>query len=290
MIKIFRLVILITFTIFYVSCKKENSIGTNKLAAVNYKNVAYGSDPLQKMDIILPEGRSASATKVIIMIHGGAWSSGDKTELAQVVDSFKKRFPDYAIFNINYRLSANSSNLFPTQENDTKAAVEFIYNKKTEYLISDQWALIGISSGGHLAMLQGYKYNTPVVPKAIVSLCGPSDLTDMYQNPAGGNPLISALLVSIVGKSPTQDPQLYVNSSPVNFITATSPPTLLLYGDVDPLVTPQQAVFIKNKLQAAGVVNQNVLYTGSAHVDTWSNAIFNDAFGKIEIFLNAHVL
>ncbi|MEO6229164.1 MAG: alpha/beta hydrolase [Ferruginibacter sp.] len=288
--KTFNLAILITLTIINISCRKEHSIGTSKLAAASYTNVAYGSDPLQNMDVFLPEGRAVTTTKVIVLIHGGAWSSGDKTDMVQVVDSFKKRFPDYAIFNINYRLSANPANLFPTQENDTRAAMEFIYSKKTEYLISDKWALIGVSAGGHLAMLQGYKYNSPVIPKAIVSLSGPSDLTDMYQNPAGGSPLISALLISIVGKSPAQDPQLYFNSSPVNFITATSPPTLLLYGDVDPLVTPQQAMFVKDKLQAAGVANQNVLYVGSAHVDTWSNAVFNDAFQKIDIFLNAHVL
>ncbi len=288
--KTIKLALLVSLTIVCVSCKKEHSIATNKLAAASYTNVAYGSDPLQKLDVILPEGRSTVTTKVIVMIHGGAWSSGDKTELAQVVDSFKKKFPDYAIFNINYRLSASPANLFPTQENDVKSAMEFIYSKKTEYLISDKWALVGISAGGHLAMLQGYKYNSPVVPKAIVSLSGPSDLPDMYQNPAGGNPLISALLVSIVGKSPAQDPQLYFNSSPVNFITATSPPTLLLYGDVDPLVTPHQAVLVKDKLQAAGVANQYVLYTGAAHVDTWSTIVFNDAFGKIEIFINAHVL
>ena len=41
----------------------------------------------------------------------------------------KKRLPDYAIFNINYRLSTGISNLFPLQENDVKAALQFIFSK-----------------------------------------------------------------------------------------------------------------------------------------------------------------
>lgn len=288
--KTFHLLPVIIISVLIVSCQKENSIASNPVAAATYLNISYGSDPLQNMDIYLPENRSTSNTKVIVMIHGGAWSSGDKAELTQFVDTLKRRLPGYALFNINYRLSAPPANLFPTQENDVKAAIEFIYSKVSEYSISDKFALIGASAGGHLAMLQGYKYSSPVKPKAIISFSGPTDLVDMYNNPAGGNPILSTLLSSVVGKTPLQDPLLYNNSSPVNFITSTAPPTLLLYGDADPLVKQSQAVLVKNKLQSSAIVNQYVLYTGSAHVDTWSSLIFFDSFTKIQAFLTANVL
>jgi acetyl esterase/lipase len=223
------------------------------------------------------------------MIHGGAWASGDKTEMTQFVDSFKRRLPDYAIFNINYRLSAAPVNVFPTQENDVKTAIAFIAGKSNDYGISDKYALLGASAGGHLAMLQAYKYSSPIKPKAIVSLSGPTDLADMYTNPVGGNPLLSLLLATAVGNTLTADPQLYANSSPVNFITATSSPTLLLYGSDDALVRPEQAVFVKDKLVAANVTNQYVLYGGAGHVDTWSNSIIVDAFNKIQAFLIANM-
>lgn len=290
--KIFNLVKIIFAATLLASCGKDHSIGSNPTTtaeATSFKNVKYGSDPLQDMDVYLPGGRSTTSTKVIVMIHGGSWSSGDKTELDQFVDSLKRRLPDYAIFNINYRLSAAPLNTFPTQENDVKAAMNFIFNKKTEYAVSDRWVLMGVSAGGHLALLQGYKYNTPVVPKAIVSYSGPTDLNDMFTNPAGGNPLISALMASVIGKSPAQDPQLYITSSPVTYISATSPPTLLLHGDVDPLVSPQQPALARAKLQAAGVTNQYVLYNGTAHIDTWSNAVLFDAFNKTAAFLKANV-
>ena len=291
--KILNTLVSIAVTAILFSCQKENSIGNNNnnnLAEKTSLNVAYGADSLQKMDIYLPADRTAATTKVVIMIHGGAWASGDKTELNPFVDSIKRRLPDYAIFNINYRLADPPNNLFPAQEMDVKAAIEFIYNKRTEYVISDKYALVGASAGAHLAMLQGYKYSTPVKPKAIVSLSGPSDLTDMYLHPTGGNPLVSLLIASVLGKSPAQDPLLYTNSSPVNFIGAGSPPTLLLYGDVDPLVSPVQADLVKNKLQTAGVVNQYILYNGSAHVDTWSPAVFFDSFNRLQAFLTANVL
>ncbi len=276
---------------FFVSCSKEDSGNEpgKETVAKTMLNVSYGADPVQNMDIYLPEGRTTATTKVIIMIHGGSWAGGDKAELTPFVDTLKRRLPDYALFNINYRLSATPNNVFPTQENDVKAAIESIYGKKSEYLISDKFVLMGASAGGHLALLQGYKYTSPVKPKAIVSFAGPTDLNDMFTNPAGGNQLISLLLASAIGKTPAQDPALYTNSSPVNFVGATSPPTLLLYGDVDPLVRPAQAILLKDKLQAASVPNEYFLFANTAHVDTWTNLVFYQSFEKVQAFITANV-
>ena len=282
----------VLLSMLFTSCSKEDSTDDtdNSVIAKTMLNVSYGSDLLQNMDIYLPEGRATATTKVIIMIHGGSWASGDKAELTPFVDTLKRRLPDYALFNINYRLSASPNNLFPTQEMDVKAALESIYGKRSEYLISDKFVLIGASAGGHLALLQGYKYTSPVKPKAIVSFAGPTDLNDMFTNPAGGNPVLSLLLASAIGKTPSQDPVLYTSSSPVNFVGSTAPPTLLLYGDIDPLVRPAQAVLLNEKLQAAGVIHDYLLFPRTAHVDTWTNAVFYESFAKVQAFLTANVL
>lgn len=270
------------------SCKKKDSTD-NTVAASTQLNVSYGTDPQQKMDIYLPAGRSTATTKVMVMIHGGAWTAGDKSDFAAQVDTMKRRLPEYAIFNINYRLSANPNNLFPTQENDVKAALQFIYSKSAEYLISDKYVLVGASAGGHLAMLQAYKYTVPVKVKAVVDFFGPSDLTDMYNNPVGGNAFLSLALATAVGKTPAQDAALYTNSSPVTFITAGSAmPTIILQGGVDPLVSPNQSAAVKNKLTTAGIANQYVFYPTGGHGD-WNNATYYDAFTKIEAFLKLYV-
>ena len=282
-------ILLIIVLATLASCQKQLSSENNSVAAATYLNVSYGADPLQNMDIYLPADRTVTTTKVMVMMHGGAWTTGDKNELTPFVDSFKRRMPDYAIFNINYRLSAAPSNIFPTQENDVKAAIDFIAGKAAQYGISDKYAFIGASAGGHLALLQGYKNALPVKPRVLVSLAGPTDLVDMSTNPAGGNPLLSTLLASAVGKTLVQDPQLYANSSPVNFIVAGAPPTLLLYGAVDPLVSQRQPILAKDKLQAAGSVYQYVLYLSAAHVDTWSQLVLFDAFNKIQAFLTTNM-
>ena len=203
-----RISLIALFIIVLVGCKKSDTPAPG-LAAETRLAVKYGLDPKQAMDIYLPAGRSAATTKAMILIHGGGWTLGDRADLNAFVDTLRRRQPDYAIFNISYRLSAAPDNVFPTQELDVKAALEYIYDRiNSEYKISDRWVLLGASAGAHLAMLQGYKYAGPVRPKAIVSFFGPSNLTEMFNNPPGGNPLIAGGLAGAVGATPTQNPTI----------------------------------------------------------------------------------
>lgn len=277
--------ILFLSVIFFSACKKEDiPPPTPPVVAKTELNVSYGTDAYQKMDIYLPSGRTTANTRLIIMVHGGSWNGGDKADLTQYVDTIKRRLPDWAIININYRL-ANPPNLFPTQELDVKAAIEYIYSKRAEYLISDKFVLLGASAGAHLACLDGYKYPAPIRAKAIVDFFGPTDLVDMFNNPA--NPLVPFQLYNVTGGTPTTLPAIYASSNPLNYITAQSPPTIILHGGADILVSPNQSVMLKNKLTSFGVVNQYVFYPTENH--GWTGANMTDSFDKIAAFLIANV-
>jgi len=273
-------ILFLSFT--FSSCKKDDD--TEQDMSVTMMNVSYGTNTQQKMDVYLPANRSATTTKVIIMIHGGGWSTGDKADFNEYVDSLKKREPTYAIFNINYRL-ANSPDIFPAQEQDVKAAIEFIYNKRAEYKISDKFVLIGASAGGHLALLQGYKYSTPVKPKAIIDFFGPSDLISLYNNPP--NPLVQPLLASVLGGTPITSNALYTQSSPINFVSSQSPATMILQGGADIVVSPSQSASLDTKLITSGVTHQYVFYPTEGH--GWVGANLIDSFNKIQAFLAANV-
>ena len=275
------LLLLILFSLVFSSCNKDDS--PEQDMSVTMLNVSYGTNSQQKMDVYLPATRSTTDTKVMIMIHGGAWNSGDKADFNEYVDSLKKREPTYAIFNINYRL-ANISDLFPAQELDIKAAFEFIYTKRQEYKISDKFVLVGGSAGAHLALLQGYKYSTPVKPKAIIDFFGPTDLIDMYNNPP--NALVQPLLVAVTGVTPTAN-TLYTQSSPINFISSQSPPTMILHGGTDIVVAPSQSVLLDTRLQTAGIIHQYFFYPTEGH--GWVGANLSDSFNKIQAFLAANV-
>lgn len=275
---------LIMVLLTIISCKEKTDVEI-KLEASSKTDVAYGTDAMQKMDYYLPPGRSTESTKVMVLIHGGAWAAGDKSEFASYMDTLKRRFPDYALFNINYRLATTTANTFPTQENDLGAALDFIYNKRSEFNISDKFVLFGTSAGGHLALLRSYKYTSPVKVKAVINFFGPSDMVDMFSNPPSGiNPMLIAILV---GGTPASNAAAYFQSSPINFVTAQSPPTLTFQGGLDPLVKPSQQSALHAKLDLYSVVNEYILYPNENH--GWLGVNLSKSFDEIEVFLDANV-
>jgi acetyl esterase/lipase len=277
-------IVIAIFTLL-VSCKKETESSVPSLSAETLNNQAYGADAAQKMDIYLPAGRSPDSTKLIVMIHGGAWVTGDKTDFASFIAILQQRLPSYAIANINYKLATNTSNHFPSQENDMKAAINYLFEHSAGYAISQKIVLLGASSGAHLATLQAYKYATPKV-SAVVDFFGPVDMVDLYNSTT--IPFNRSLIEALMSGTPTTNPLLYQQSSPLNFVTAQSPPTIILHGDKDEIVPVAQSIALRDKLQSLGVTNQLFIYPNLGH-DIWPDPIMTDAFNKTEAFIRSNV-
>jgi len=246
-------------------------------------DVAYGPDAKQNMDIYLPGGRTTQDTRTLVVIHGGGWTDGDKSDMAVGIDSFKLRFPHYAIININYRLANNSANLFPSQENDVKAAIEFYLSKRAEYKVSGDLVVLGASAGAHLALLHSYKNDPEKHVKAVIDFFGPTDLKALWN----GGFVQQSILVAITGKSYNQDSVIYYQSSPINFVTTQSPPTIVLQGGADPLVPPSQSTSLITRLEENGVIHELAYYPAEQH--GWVGASLTDSFDRIEAFIIANV-
>jgi len=268
------------FLTFGSCAKTEKSAAVLRLEE-SLTNVSYGTDSMQKMDVYLPENRNDS-TKVLFLIHGGAWTGGDKKDFALAVAEFKKRLPHYAIVNLNYRLARQGANYFPAQENDVQQAINFIYEERSQYTLSDNFILMGASAGAHLALLHTYKHSTTVKIKAVISLFGPSDLVELYSSQS--NSYYKSLFAQLIGGMPQSNPSAYQQSSPVHFITPRSAPTLLFHGENDFLVPVAQSKTLQKGLQQAGVPVELVTYAGEGH--GWYGAKLDDSFDKIVAFLH----
>lgn len=276
--------ILFCFVLVFTGCQKESKeTDGGGIPEQTLNNVSYGADAAQRMDIYLPAGREADTTKLIILVHGGAWLEGDKGDFASYVSILKQRLPGYAIANINYRLATTTGNFFPTQENDMKAAIDFLIQKRNEYRISEKIVLLGASAGAHMALLQAYKYASPKI-KAVVSFFGPTDMTALYNSSSANTKFGLQLLL---GGTPATS-AMYQQSSPVNFIDAQDPPTIIFHGATDAIVNVAQSNLLKEKLQAAGITHQLTVYPGLGH-DVWPSATMNETFTKIEAFVKANV-
>lgn len=271
--------------LIFVSCQKEVAVDNPQAAEKTILNIAYGTSTEQRMDVYLPANRTTTTTKVLVLIHGGAWTTGDKADFDEYIPVFRQRLPDYALFNINYRLAKlPDADLFPTQETDVKAALDFILSKGAEYSFNkEKLAVFGASAGSHLALLQSYK-NPETNVKALVDMFGPTDMVDLYNN--ASSQIEQLAIKALLSGTPTTNAALYQSSSPINFVSAQSPPTLILHGGLDPLVPLSQSLTLKSRLESANVPVQLVIYPDEAH--GWTGASLTDSYEKIATFLSQY--
>lgn len=114
-------------------------------------DVAYGKDKKQKFDVYLPN--NPKDAPIIVMVHGGAWSLGDKSINRVVENKTARWLPKGVIFiSVNYRLLPNADPL--KQAEDVANALTYIqkhgalWGGDTKKII-----LMGHSSGAHLVTL-----------------------------------------------------------------------------------------------------------------------------------------
>ncbi len=254
--------------------------------SVTYKNVSYGKDRQQLIDIHLPANRTNS-TKTFLLLHGGGWSKGTKEQMNYMVKSLKKEFPGYAIVNINYRLATPLSPAYPMQIEDIEAVMAFLKKQQKEYSLSGEYAFIGSSAGAHLALLYSYAYDKEKAIKAVCSLIGPVDFTDASYT---SNPKFSSgMLKNLVGIQNTYEnnPQLFDKASPAYHVTKNAPPTVMFHGADDPLVPKTQGPILKKKLDKAGVANELYIYEGEKH-GKWNEENGKDIRKKMFAFFRKH--
>ena len=293
---LYILLIAIGFSISFSSCSSsDDEITTDDttiieqptLEAVTFTDVSYGTDPQQVYDLYLPEGRTAETTKVIVLIHGGGWTSGDKSDMAASVAFVQAFHPDHAIVNVNYVLATVSGTpAFPNQYLDIQAVINQITTQSEALQILPEFGMIGTSAGAHLAMMYDYVYDTNDQVKFVINIVGPSDFTDPFY---ANDPTFNIALNLLVDEDQFPEGTNYaVANSPALQVTANSSPTLLFYGDQDPLVPLSNGMQLDSHLNTANVPHLFTVYQGG-HGNDWNEESTLDLTLKSSEYINTYL-
>lgn len=220
-------------------------------------DIAYGSDARQVMD--LTYGRGTGASPILVMVHGGAFKVGDKSELAiwpEVLDA------GIAVVRVNYRLSGSAK--WPAQGEDILAAIVHLQREGAALgLDPSRIVLLGQSAGAFLAVSTALSLvEVGLRPRGVVSLFGPMDFSTMDQDmkTLGRTPQMgwtdaadsaeSQLLGYAVGEKRAAARAV----GPVGRLSQLKeplPPILIRHGDADPLIADLQAKRLREAWVAA---------------------------------------
>jgi acetyl esterase/lipase len=237
-------------------------------------NVRYNNDTLPKhlLDIYLPPNAHGKLP-LVILIHGGGWLSNDKyadmgymkKTIAEIISN------GFALASIDYRFSTQA--VFPAQIQDCNRAISFLYDNADKYGFDiNRFAVMGFSAGGHLASLVGLSKNNNIsaffMPsasrsfsfKAVVDFYGPAELILF----PGRNDEKSPEAI-LIGAAPLSRPDLAKAASPVTYVDKNDPPFLIIHGEKDELVSPDQSRLLSSWLKVAGVENELVLLKDAPH-------------------------
>ena len=269
-----------------ISCSKDNDKEpTPPLAEETFLNVPYGSHQLQKYDLYLPANRSSEKTKVIVLVHGGGWTGGDKTDMDFFIPNIKLRHPDHAIVNVNYVLANANTPAFPNQFLDLDAVINKLTDEKSELHILPEFALIGASAGAHISLMYDYVYDTDDQIKMVGDIVGPVDFTDPFYSE---NPDFQFLMAALVDESAYPQGTNYAEVlSPALQVSRSSSPTLLFYGNADPLVPLSNATTLNEALNMEEIDHNFTVYEGG-HGD-WSPTDFEDLQTQISTYVDAYL-
>jgi acetyl esterase/lipase len=221
----------------------------------------------QRMDLYQPEAKTGLAP-VVIYIHGGGWTSGDKNDPEGMAFLRTLRQLGYVVVSINYRLAPEYR--FPAQIEDVKCAVRHLRANAEAYGLDPQRiGVIGASAGGHLAALLGTSDESAGFDvgqhldqssrvQAVVDLFAPVDLVRMM---ATSRAVIGE---GVFGVS-TMEPEKIRPYSPITYITPDDPPFLILHGDRDTVVPLEQSQILHEALVAAAVPSELVIVRNAEH-------------------------
>jgi acetyl esterase/lipase len=213
-----------------------------RIADVNYREGGSRG----RLDIYRRRDVDPKDAPVLIQVHGGGWTIGDKSQQGLLLMN-RMAARGWVCVAVNYRLAPKHP--FPAQIIDVKRAIAWTREHIGEYGGDPSYMVItGGSAGGHLAALVGLTANDPAFQpgfedsdtsvQACVPFYGAYDLANVMQTKAGSQRL-DRFLARTVFKSKDRD--AFESATPLLHARADAPPFFVIHGAHDSLVPVAEA-------------------------------------------------
>lgn len=255
-----RALLLSVTSVFLTACAHLSYLAVNVPALFgDYRrsaDIAYGGLPAQRFDLYTPNAATSAARPIVIFVHGGSWSGGDKNQYRFIGATCAGQGWIGAV--VDYRLYPAVK--FPAFVDDVALAVQYVRDHAEEWGGDrERIYLMGHSAGAHIAMMAALD------PEFLRARGGDSHWLRGVIGLAGAYdfmPFDYDYMFDLFGPEAA-----YPRSQPVNFARADAPPLLLLHGKRDTTVRLRNTRNLAAAMQHVGGRVQTKYYEGIDHVD-----------------------
>lgn len=278
----------------------DNTVGTAHL------DLPYGDRAANKFDLYLPADQSRDSYGLVIYLHAGGFTSGDKADDAEMLKWLCSK--GYVAAGINYTLFSQEhpdANIY-TQSVEIRQAVPEVVAQaeKLGYSIREM-AVSGGSAGHCLAMLYAYRDadTAPVPVKLVFGAVGPSSFypedwgcfgldQDTEENRAAAAGLFSVMsgkeITPELFGTPKYDAAMK-DVSPLLWVDGDTVPSLMAYGRYDKMQSFPASARLDAALTAHGVPHDYIVLEHSGHGLQNDNRAFHGYYQRIEEYLDTYL-
>ena len=214
-----------------------------------------------ELEVFRVESARASSLPAVMLVHGGGWREGSRSQLAGLAQRLAAQ--GYVAATVSYRLGLSGA--YPAAANDVRCALTYLQSHATALgLDAHRVVMLGYSAGGHLASLVATAPLAPdcaegagARPVGVIAAAAPQNLVALSW--AGDVQRFMSGPIDAQGAR-------YTEASPLAHVHASQPPFLLIHGDADAYVPAGQAIEMRDALIAAGNDARLLLLSGGGHV------------------------
>ncbi len=268
--------------------------GVEVIRNINYRDGGSRA----RLDIYRPEGVDLTNAPVLIQVHGGGWTIGDKSQQGLILMN-RMAARGWICVAMNYRLAPQ--NPFPAQIIDVKKAIAWTRENIATYGGDPSYLVItGGSAGGHLAALAA---TTPDVAEyqpgfedaeTAVSACVPFygifDMAGVTGDKATVQMRDLFLAPRVFKKNPKADLTAFELASPITHVGPDTPDFFVIHGVQDGLVSVRQARTFVAKLRevSTGIVSYVELPSTQHAFEVFSSIRSQNVLRAVERWLEWH--
>lgn len=263
------------------------------------ENTAYGTHERHVLDLYMPK-KPKTASGLILFIHGGGWTSCDKT--AHTGDCRYWSEKGYICATMNYRYVDKQLTVFDELDDITAAMkkIKSICAERGWFL--ERSLLSGGSAGAHLSLMYAYTEaeRSPIAPAAVFCHCPPTHchkpdfllgINGEFENWKYG--VMSHCCGAAVTKETLENADVQeklLRMSPVFYINGRVVPTGICHGVKDELVPYEHTLMFTDILEQHGVPHDLLTYPNSGHAMDKDPEQDKQAKDLMEMYLENYLL